>query len=172
MRSRGSDAVRRTEVEGAVEKAKSDMRDHEQRMESRALDWKTVQRTMERLGFRGTQEGEQAVREHIEKAADVTVECFRREDADLDRLLAEDADRERDNAERADSVKEGMNTLRDMLAELKGQEAIGEAEGAHDAAQVDLEFWNAIIERAREARQDTERVKQKLNDQVGRGGKK
>lgn len=168
---RKSDAPSRNEVTEQVEKKNTDMSEKVEELDTIATDSETVRDTLEGLDFGGTAEGADEVEGAIEKAGEVTAEVFEREDETLDEIQSAGEEFEAELTERSDTVESDVSKISDTSSRLETKEAAAELARAQEAAASDVAFLNEQNEKARQVREENERLQQGHRGRV-QGGRR
>ena len=79
---------------------------------------------------------------------------------------AEDVEHQGETQERADTTEADLGKVSDASARIETDVAVSELVKAKEAALKDIEFLGEQVERAREAREESERIQQELESRV------
>ena len=157
---RRSDTPSRSEISERIDGDAERMREKEGDIETTVSDIETVRHTLENLDLGGTSEGSEAVEGAIQGAEDVTVEVFDGQDTELEEIQGEDEEYECEVDERTDSVESDLGKVSDASIQIDTDEGVNELIKAKEAALQDIDFFKEQGERAREAREESERIQQ------------
>jgi len=170
MKKRG-DAPSRSDIEARVETDNVSMQEKQTDLESLATDVETVRQTLESLEFGATSDAADAVAEAMESADDVTTTEFDSQDNELESIQAEAEEHEVELEERSDAGESDAELIEGAIGSIQTEFPKAEIEKARDVAVEEVEYLQQQIERAKEAREDSERVQQELQARVqGSGG--
>ena len=164
------DTKSRGDISEAVEGSAADMGEKLGDLEKTQQDVETVRQTLESLEFGGTSEGADAVEESISGAEDVAVEVFDREGEELDEVQSENEEYEGELQEHSESDKSDLEKISGAGGSIDTDETVRELMKAKEAALQDADFLAEQIERAKDARDESERVQQEYSNRVHSGG--
>lgn len=162
----------RHEVSEKIESGKKDMDGREINLEKIASDVDTVRRTLENLDFGGTIEGSEQVEHAIERAENVTTDVFSREDEGLEKAQKDIEGFEREIRDHQKTSESDLNKVSETKSRIKTKETVHELEAAREVAVRDIDFLIKQIERAREAREKSNSIQEKLLDRVQKGNRR
>ncbi len=164
--SRRGDTRSRSDINENVDRSSENMREKGDDMDIIATDVETVRDTLENLESGGTTEGADAVEVGIRGAEDVTEEEFDDADRQLEDLHTENEAHEQELDERSESVDSDLQRISDASATIETQHTVNELVKAKDAALQDISFISEQITRAKEAREESERVQSEYQQRV------
>ena len=167
--SRQTDLPRQHDIRERVDRNSERMKDKEVDLDRAASDVETVRRTLENMVLGGTAEGSDAVEEAIETADEVAGEEFENEDKELEDMQRETGEHEGELEGRSDASEKDAKEIDEAEKAIKTRAAITEIARAKEAALRDIDFLAEQIRRAREARDESERVQQDLTGRVRSG---
>ena len=166
--ARKSDVPSRGEITDTIGKHKDDMSEKIESLDSISEDAVTVQETLESLNFEGTSEGTDEVQSSIEKAEEVTLECFDNEDQNLEEIQDASQEYEIGLQERVDSGESDIEMISDAVSRITTADTHGELEQAQTSIQEDLNFLSDQNEAARIAREENEQHQQECHSRIQR----
>jgi len=166
---RTRDVPSRHDVEEKIDNTSDAMKEKETDMEQTVSDIETIRGTLESLDFSGTMEGSEEVEASINQADDVTVDEFDRQDGEVDDLQKESTEHEGELQERTEAGETDLGKLSDASGQIETPEAINELVQAKEGALRDIEFLKGQDDRAREAREENERVQQDQQNRARAG---
>jgi hypothetical protein len=161
-----SDTPTRRDVIEKIDDSKKTMESKEVDLEKITEDIETVRQTLERLDFRGTAEGSEQVEKAIESAEDDTKRVFDKEDEDLNRLQAHGQEYEKKLEEKRGYVESDLGKISDSSAKIETTEAINRLVEAKEAAIREVDFLAEQVDRARHAREKSDRIQEKNRHRV------
>lgn len=165
MRKR-SDLSSRGEINDNIDKHREDMSVKEDELEIVASDTETVRSTLENLDFGGTEEGADAVESAIEQAEHVTVDIFEQKDSDLE-VIQSDTEGYKDELQgHSETAESDLGKISDAGSQVQTGETIEKLADARDNVTEDRDFLNDQVDRAREAREESEQRQQELESRV------
>lgn len=155
---RKSDLRARHEITNKAREDRESTREKGEQLDTYATDAETVEHTLEALRTEGagTADGTDEVEGHIERAGDVTVDAFEREDQELETLQDEIADHETELRERAESVASNVEELSEWRERVDTQATSAELGQAEAAAERDKEFLDGASDEERAVLGDSE----------------
>lgn len=168
MKRRG-DVPTRGEVVESINGQRRDMEEKETDLDKIAEDVETVRRTLEKLDFGGTFEGAEQIEKSIESAEDVTVDEFETEDRNLEEIQTETQEYENGLDDRRETSEADLSKISDASAAIEMQSTIDELERSKDAALRDIEFLAQQMERAHQARKESNAIQDRLKSRVYTG---
>ena len=164
--ARRHDVPTRGEVTERIDKNRDVMHEREEQLETTADDVETIRQTLEELDFGGTTEGSNEVEASIEQADDVTVGVFDEHDGNLDDVQGESEEHEGELEERTGVCESDLGKISDASARIETDETVGELVKAKEGAVKDIEFLGDQEKRAREAREESDRIQKELENRV------
>ena len=159
----------RDEIVDSVDRSRSDMDEKLQDLDKIQKDVETVRETLEALDFGGTSEGSDAVEASMTGAEDVTVEVFDREDGVIDEMQEQSEEYEGDLHEHLNADEEDLDRISDASRSIDTEETISQLVRAKEAAVRDVEFLAEQVERAKEAREQSETAQREYQSKVHHG---
>ena len=165
MRKR-NDVPTRNELTETIEKQEDDMSEKAEELETTVSDVETVRDTLDSLDFGGTAEGADEVETSIENAEDVTVEVFERQDEGLEEIQGDVEDYESELQGRHGSSESDLGKLSDASGHVETQETVNELVNSKEGLLRDIEFLSGQTDRAKEARDESERVQNELQGRL------
>ena len=162
----------RHEVSEKIERSKKEMDCKEINLDKIASDVETVRRTLDNLDFGGTIEGSEQVENAIENAEDVTTDVFDREDDGLEKAQKDIEGFEGEITEHHKSSESDLGRISESKSRIGTKETVHELEAAKEVAVRDIDFLIKQIERAREAREKSNSIQEKLLDRVQKGNRR
>lgn len=166
-----SDTPRRSEITDTVQKHETDMSEKVEDLDTIATDAETVRETLDNLDFEGTAEGTDEVESSIEKADDVTVEKFEDEDGNLEEIQSDSEEYEGDLQERTDSSQMDLGKISDASGRIETQETVNELVNAKEGVLKDIDFLDGEIDKANDARSESEREQEQHRNRIRKGGR-
>ena len=166
--ARRRNSITRREVTDRGDKIRTDMQTKVTELKTRASDVETTRETLAKLERAGTAEGVNEVERHIDRAEAVTVDAFEREDRDLEKAHRDSSEYESDLRERTASTKSDVKEITDASNSIKTREPLEKLNRARDAATRDMEHLAGAADRARTAREETERLRKEAEARVKR----
>jgi uncharacterized phage infection (PIP) family protein YhgE len=163
---RRSDTPTRSEITDTVQEQQDQMSEQTEQLDLVAGDVDTVNDTLSQLDLGGSCEGADQVREAMEKAEDVTVEVFDREDEQLEELCSEAEEYRQDPQERSDSSQSDLGKVSDASGRVQTKETQEELGKAEEGLTDDMEFLDGQIDLARKAGDDTKQAQEQLKGRV------
>lgn len=168
-----TDKPTRGEVTENVNKHGEKLDEKTKELDVIATDTEIVRDTLDALEpGSGTQEGVDEVVRSINDAEDVTVEIFEEEDENLEQRQAESQDYQTDLEGREEASESDRNKIIDADSKIETQATVDELAKAEAAASEDIEFLNEEIDKANEAREESENLQQQHRDRVQGGRSK
>lgn len=162
----------RGEVTETVDKHGEDLEKKTEELDVIATDTETVRETLDALEpGSGTMEGVDEVVQSIDDAEEVTVEIFEEEDENLEQRQAESQDYQTDLEGREDASESDRNKIADAGGRIETQATVDEMANAEAAVSEDIDFLNEEIDKANEAREESEALQSQHRDRV-RGGRR
>jgi hypothetical protein len=170
MRKR-TDKPTRGEVSETVDRHSEDLERKTEELDVIASDTETVRETLESLDFEGTAEGTDAIAHAIEKAEDVTVEVFEEEDEVLEKQQVESHDYQADLESREETSESDRTRITEASSRVETQATLEELDNAEAAVSEEIVFLNEEIDKANEAREESENLQQQHRNRVHGGGR-
>jgi hypothetical protein len=165
-----TDKPTRGEVSETVDKHGEDLEKKTEELDVIATDTETVRDTLDALEpGSGTQEGVDEVVRSINDAEDVTVEIFEEEDENLEQEQAESEEYQTDLEGREDASESDRNKINDASSHVETQATVDELANAEVAVSEDIDFLNEEIDKADEAREESEKLQQQHRGRVHGG---
>ena len=155
-----TDTPTRGEVTERIDRNKNEMEEKVEQMDTIATDKETVAETLENLDLSGTSEGSEAVEEAIEQAEEVTVEAFEQTDGNLEEVQSETEDHENELQQRSDSSQMDLGKISDASGRIETKDTVNELVNAKEGVLRDIEFIDDQEQRAKDARDESERLQQ------------
>lgn len=162
----------RHEMSEKIDRSKKDMGGREINLDKIASDVETVRRTLENLDFGGTIEGSEQVENAIEKAEDVTSDVFAKEDEGLEKAQKDIEGFEGEIRDHHKSSESDLGRISESKNRIETKETVHELEAAREVAVRDIDFLIKQIERAREARERSNSIQEKLLARVQGGNRR
>jgi len=160
----------RGEVTETVDKHGEKLEEKTDDLDVIATDTETVRDTLDALEpGSGTMEGVDEVVNSINEAEDVTVEIFQEEDENLEQRQAESQDYQTDIETREDASESDRGKITDAGSRVETQATVDELANAEAAVSEDIEFLNEEIDKADEAREESENLQSRHQDRVHGG---
>ncbi len=138
------------------------MHEQEEHLDETVEDIETVRGTLDALDLGGTTEGTAAVERGIEQAKSDTMELFETQDSELETVQESSESSEREVLEQADAVDADLDRIHEAEERIGTSAARDGLDRASDAANQDREFLEGQEERARAAREASERAQQEF----------
>jgi hypothetical protein len=157
---------KRQEFTEINEKDRKDMEAKEGNLDKITSDVETVRDTLDALDFKGTSEGSEQIERSIKSAEDVTTEVFDNEDNELEKIHDENQEFENDVMDRRRSTESDLGKISDSSARIETHETVNELSIAKEAVLQDIDFLSEQIERANEARKESNAIRVKLQERV------
>lgn len=161
-----TDTPTRGEVTERVDRNKNEMDEKVEQLDTIATDKETVTETLENLDLSGTAEGTEAVEAAIEQAEEVTVEAFEQTDSNLEEAQSETEDHENDLQERSDSTQMDLGKISDASGRIETKDTVNELVNAKEGVLKDIDFIDEQNERAKDARDESERLQQEHRSRI------
>jgi hypothetical protein len=167
--ARGKELPRRNEVAEKVEDNKREMEGKAADLEKLASDVETIRHTIEQLDLGGTADGFEQVKGAVESAENVTEEVFDREDESLDRIQADNEEFEGELEGGRESSESDLGKISDASAKIETKETVNELLKAKEAVLRDIDFLAEQINRASDAKKESDSVQERLQARVRSG---
>lgn len=165
-----TDKPTRGEVSETVDKHGEDLEKKTEELDVIATDTETVRDTLDALEpGSGTMEGVDEVVRSINDAEDVTVEIFQEEDENLEQRQAESKDYQTDLEGREEASESDRNKIVDAASQIETKQTVEELEKAEAAGSEDIDFLKNEIDKAEEARGESENLQSRHRDRVHGG---
>lgn len=165
-----TDKPTRGEVTETVDKHGEKLEEKTDDLDVIATDTETVRDTLDALEpGSGTLEGVDEVVQSINDAEDVTVEIFEEEDENLEQRQAESQDYQTEIEGREEASESDRNKIVDASSRIETQATVDELANAEAATSEDIEFLNEEIDKANEAREESENLQSRHRDRVHGG---
>ena len=165
-----TDKPTRGEVTETVDKHGEKLEEKTDDLDVIATDTETVRDTLDALEpGSGTMEGVDEVVRSITDAEDVTVEIFQEEDENLEQRQAESQDYQTDLEGREEASESDRSKITDAGSQIETQVTVDELANAEAATSEDIEFLNEEIDKANEAREESENLQSRHRDRVHGG---
>ncbi len=165
-----TDKPTRGEVTETVDKHGEDLEKKTEELDVIATDTETVRDTLDALEpGSGTMEGVDEVVNSINEAEDVTVEIFEEEDENMEQQQAESQDYQTGLETREDASESDRSKITDAGSRVETQATVDELANAEAAVSEDIEFLNEEIDKADEAREESENLQSRHQDCVHGG---
>ena len=162
-----TDKPTRGEVSDTVNTHGEELEKKTEELDVIATDTETVRDTLETLEpGSGTMEGVDEVVDSINEAEDVTVEIFQEEDENLEQRQAESQDYQTDLETRQEASESDRNKIVDAASQIETTQTVTELEKAEAATSEDIEFLENEIDKADEARRESENLQFRHRDRV------
>jgi hypothetical protein len=142
------------------------MQEHEEQLDETVDDIETVRGTLEALDLSGTSEGSAAIEQAIERADSATVELFDSQDTELESVHEASEAFEGEVHEQVDAVQSNQDRIREAGQQVESSPARDGLESANEVADEDREFLEDQEERARAARETSERAQQEFRNRA------
>jgi hypothetical protein len=155
-----TDTPTRNEVTEKVEKNKDEMEERVEQLDTIATDAETVRETLEALDFEGTVDAADEVEGAIEQAEEVTVEAFEDTDENLVEAQSETEDHESELQGRSDSSQMDLGKISDASGRIETKDTVNELVNAKEGVLKDIDFIDEHQQRAKDARDESERLQQ------------
>ena len=166
-----SDIPTRGEVTDSVQKHGDEMTEKGGEMDITTSDVEVTRETMESLDLGGTVEGADEVESSIQEAEDVTVDIFEEQDAELEDIQSDTEEDEQELRERSDTSESDLGKVSDASGRIETHETVSELVKTKEGLLRDIEFLDENADRDREAREESERIQQELENRVRGGGR-
>ena len=166
-----TDKPTRGEVSDTVDKHGEDMEKKTEELDVIASDTEVVRDTLASLEpGSGTMEGVDEVVNSINDAEDVTVEIFEEEDENLEQQQqAESEEYQTDLEGREEASESDRNKITDAGSRVETKATVDELANAEAAVSEDIDFFNEEIDKADEAREESEKLQQQHRGRVHGG---
>ena len=162
-----NDKPTRGEVTETVDKHGEKLEEKTDDIDVIATDTETVRDTLDALEpGSGTMEGVDEVVNSINEAEDVTVDIFQEEDENLEQRQAESQDYQTDIESRQEASESDRGKITDAGSRVETQATIEELANTEAAVSEDIEFLNEEIDKADEAREESENLQSRHQDRV------
>ncbi|HBG25749.1 MAG: hypothetical protein A2Y10_20270 [Planctomycetes bacterium GWF2_41_51] len=160
----------RGEIQDNIAKQHDEMDESLDDLGIKAEDTETVRETLDSLDMEGfTAEGSVEVEDSIEKAEDVTVELFDREDGNLEQIIEKAEDYTEKLGENQESVQKDLSKVSDASAEIETKETVNELAHTKASAIEDMEFLEQRENEAKEDQDQTEQARKELQQRINSG---
>lgn len=169
MKANRKDTKTQGDITDTVDRSSTDMNVKVEDLDKLQRDVQTVRETLESLDFGGTRECGDAVEESMSSAEDVTVDTFDREGEQLDEIQGENESYEGELHEHSDSDKSDIEKVSDASSRTETGDTISELVRAKEAAMRDIDFLAEQIQRAKDARETSEKTQQEYTQRVHSG---
>lgn len=164
---RTTDLKKRSDIVEKVDTLKTDITKSESDLEIFAKDVEVIKNTLKKMDFGTTNEGFDEVNHHIETAEDITKEAFRKEDDILEQKQGDSVEFENDLSGKNELSETNLDKVSDVQSEIKSKETLNELNKAKQAVLKDINFLSEIIERAREKRERSNVIQNRLQSMIG-----
>jgi hypothetical protein len=165
-----TDKPTRGEVSETVNKHGEDLEKKTEELDVIASDTEVVRDTLASLEpGSGTQEGVDEVVQSINDAEDVTVEIFEEEDENLEQQQAESEEYQTDLEGREEASESDRNKITDASSRVETQATVDELANAEAAVSEDIDFLDEEIDKADEAREESEKLQSQHQNRVHGG---
>jgi hypothetical protein len=165
-----NDKPTRGEVTETVDKHGEKLEEKTDDLDIVATDTETVRATLDALKpGSGTMEGVDEVVRSINDAEDLTVEIFEEEDENLEQRQTESQDYQTDIETREDASESDRGKISDASSQVETQATVDELTNAEAAVSADIDFLNEEIEKADQAREESENLQSQHRDRVHGG---
>ena len=162
-----TDKPTRGEVTETVDKHGEKLEEKTDDLDVIATDTETVRDTLAALDpGSGTMEGVDQVVQFIETSEEVTVEIFQEEDENLEQRQAESQDYQTDPEDREEASESDRDKIVDAVSKIETKQTVEKLENAEAAVSEDIEFLNEEIDKADEAREESENLQSRHRDRV------
>ena len=162
-----TDKPTRGEVSDTVNTHGEELEKKTEELDVIATDTETVRDTLDALEpGSGTMEGVDEVVQSLTDGEEVTVEIFQEEDENLEQRQAESQDYQTDLETREEASESDRNKITDASSQIETQATVGELAHAEAAVSEDIEFLNEEIDKADEARRESENLQSRHRDRV------
>ena len=161
-----TDAPTRNEVTERVGKNDDEMKEGGEQLNIITIDTETVRETLESLDFEGTVDATDEVEGAIEQAEEVTVEAFENTDEILEEAQSETEDHENELQERSDSGQMDLGKISDASGRIETKDTVNELVNAKEGVLKDIDFIDEHEQRAKDARDESERLQQEYRSRV------
>ena len=167
-----NDKPTRGEVTETVDKHGEDLEKKTEELDVIATDTEAVRDTLDALEpGSGTMEGVDEVVHSINEAEDVTVEIFEEEDENLEQQQAESQDYQTDLETREEASESDRGKITDAGSQIETKATVDELANAEAAVSEDIEFLNEEIDKADEAKEESENLQIRHRDRVHGGSR-
>jgi len=164
MANRGS-RIRRSEVTERVERHKNEINEQADHVEENVEDTETVRETIDNLKG-GTEEGFDESKQHVESARDTSVHEFERNSDKLEGLQESSKEFEGELHEHSDTVALDTERISDASRKIHSDRAMREVNAARDSSERDKELLDEHEDRAREFREESQRIHDEYKGRV------
>ncbi len=165
-----TDKPTRGEVTETVDKHGEKLEEKTDDLDVIATDTETVRDTLDALEpGSGTMEGVDEVVRSITDAEDVTVEIFQEEDENLEQRQTESQDYQTDLEGHEEASESDRNKIVDAASQIETKQTVEELEKAEAATSEDIDFLQNEIDKAEEARGESENLQSRHRDRVHGG---
>ena len=165
-----TDRPTRGEVSETVDKHGEDLEKKTEELDVIATDTETVRDTLDALEpGSGTMEGVDEVVQSINDAEDVTIDIFQEEDENLEQEQAESEEYQTDLEGREEASESDRNKITDASSRVETQATVDELTNAEVAVSEDIDFLSEEIDKANEAREESENLQSQHRDRVHGG---
>lgn len=158
-------SLERSGVTDTVEKRKSEMQETGERIEENTEDVEITRETLDSLEG-GTQEGADQIDQHIEEAQDASVQEFEDNTNDLEQIQGETEEYEGELKENTDTLTSDVDRISGARDQLHSDAAGSELDEARSAAEQDIEFLQEHEQRAKDARDESQRLHEEHRNRV------
>lgn len=168
---RRSDCVSRREVIETIDTRQSEFDEKTEELQKEADDVETTRETKDNLDLSGTSETSEAVERAMDAAENISEEEFTEDSEQLDQTQDQSQEYEADLHERSDTTEKDLGRVSDASAQINSDRPNREWIEAKEEFVRDKEFLDEQGERARVAREASERIQQEQEARVraGRG---
>ena len=164
---RTTDLKKRSDIVEKVDTLKTDITKSESDLEIFAKDVEVIKNTLKKMDFGTTNEGFDEVNHHIETAEDITKEAFRKEDDILEQKQGDSVEFENDLSGKNELSETNLDKVSDVQSEIKTKETLNELNKAKQAVLKEINFLSELIERAREKREGSNVIQNRLQSMIG-----
>lgn len=170
VRMHGGNRNSRGEITDTVDRSDQDMTEKNEDLDKIRADVLKVRETLDNLEFGGTAEGSDAVETSFEEAEDATVDVFDTEDEQMDGIQSKNEEYQGEIQEHADTDESDLGKISDASAQIETEVTITALIEVKNTALQDIDFLIAQLDRARDAREESENTQQDYRSQVHSGG--
>ena len=164
-RSRG-DTPTRAEVTEAVDSHREEMDQQAEEIEAKVQDLEVERRTLDELERGGTADGAEEADRNIEQAQDVSSQEFETETEVLEQKHDETEEYEAELDDREAVATSDRERISEGQAEVTSDASKNELAEAEAAAEQDIEFLDESEQAAREAREESQRLRDEYQNRA------
>lgn len=160
------DMPNRSEIEGKIEKADSEMEEKGEMLDKIATDLETIRHTLENLDLGGTREGADELEASFENTDRTTTDIFNEKDGELEQVQEENKEYESEIEERQNSSESDLGKISEATARINTSESINELLKAKEAGLQEIDFLKDQIDRVREAMSRSDSIQEDLKSRI------